>query len=43
MLHELIGMAEESGWQYVKAYKDVETLEPYTPILSGLNVVFKAV
>jgi SAM-dependent methyltransferase len=31
-LHELVGMAEESGWQYVKAYKDVNTLEPYTPI-----------
>jgi SAM-dependent methyltransferase len=42
-LHELVGMAEGSGWQYVKAYKDVETLEPYTPALSGLNVVFKAV
>ena len=31
-LHELVGMAEESGWQYIKAYKDIDTLEPYTPI-----------
>ena len=41
-LHELIELAEDNGWQFVNAYKDLETLSSYKPLLSGLNVVFKA-
>lgn len=41
-LHELVRLAEQAGWVYVAAYRDLKTLEPYTPLFSGLNVVFKA-
>jgi len=40
-LHELIKFAEESGWKYVNAYRDIATLRPYIPLFSGLNIVFK--
>lgn len=42
-LHEVVEMAGEAGWEFVEAYCDLETLKPYRPGLSGLNVVFKAV
>jgi SAM-dependent methyltransferase len=41
-LHEIIRLAEENGWEFVNAYRDITTLTPYRPLLSGLNVVFKA-
>ena len=41
-LHDLVKIAENSGWQFISAYRDVDTLTPYKPLLSGLNVVFKA-
>jgi len=41
-LHELVKIAEENGWRFISAYRDLATLTPYKPLLSGLNVVFKA-
>ncbi len=42
-LHEVVEMTGEAGWEFVEAYRDLKTLKPYRPGLSGLNVVFKAV
>ena len=39
--HELVKIAENNGWEFISAYRDVTTLTPYKPLLSGLNVVFK--
>jgi SAM-dependent methyltransferase len=41
-LHELVKLAEENGWQFTNAYRDTTTLTPYKPLLSSLNVAFKA-
>jgi SAM-dependent methyltransferase len=41
-LHELVKLAKENGWQFINAYRDTTTLTPYKPLLSSLNVVFKA-
>jgi len=41
-LHELVKLAEENGWQFTNAYRDTTTLTPYKPLLSNLNVAFKA-
>jgi hypothetical protein len=41
-LHELVKLAEENGWQFTNAYRDTITLTPYKPLLSSLNVAFKA-
>lgn len=40
-LHEIIELAEKAGWKYIEAYSNLETLRPYIPGRSGLNVVFK--
>lgn len=42
-LHELVKIAEESEWRFISAYRDPATLTPYKPLLSGLNIVFKAI
>ncbi len=41
-LHELIRIAKQAGWEYVDSYRSIATLEPFTPCLSGFNIVFKA-
>jgi len=40
-LHEIIELAEKAGWTYVEAYGSLETLKPYIPGRSGLNIVFR--
>jgi len=42
-LHELVKLAEGSGWGFISAYQDISTLTPYRPLLSRLNAVFRAV
>lgn len=41
-LHEIVKLAEKNGWQFTNAYRDTTTLTPYKPLLSSLNVAFKA-
>ncbi len=40
-IHELIEMAENTGWEYVDAYRNLNTLELFLPTLSPLNIVFQ--
>ncbi len=39
--HELVELAEEAGWTFHSAYRDLATLKPYRPSARGLNIVFK--
>ena len=40
-LHELVELAERAGWKYRESYRDLESLQPYRPGLSGINAVFQ--
>jgi len=42
-LHELIKLAEGTGWRCVGAYSDIKTLEKFRSGSKTLNVIFKAV
>jgi len=41
-IHEIIKLAEKAGWKYIDSYKDIETMETFNPLFSGLNIVFSA-
>ena len=42
-LGELVELAEQCGWRFKKVFHSLQSLDPYKPGLSPLNVVFKAI
>lgn len=40
-VNELVELAEEAGWTFEAAYHRLDTLEPYIPGRSGINIVFR--
>ncbi len=42
-LHEVVKLAEEGGWRFIKAYSNLSRMDEFWPTKGGLNIVFQAV
>ena len=42
-LHEIVELAEKSGWKLEAVYRSIKDKSPYKPGKSGFNIVFKAI